>query len=129
MPSPRWPEASRAGLPCRFSTNARCRLARCAPYARPMAAPGRDKAHTLRRLPWYRALPAEDRSWVGLVAQAGISSFITWFSDPSTPPHGASEIFAAAPPELTRSISLQQTLQLVRLIVEVVEDHSDRLAA
>src|SRR5450756_3136830 len=104
-----------------------------------MAAPGRDKAHTLRRLhdgsgllaaaamrkldetlPWYRALPAEDRSWVGLVAQAGISSFITWFSDPSTPPHGASEIFAAAPPELTRSISLQQTLQLVRLIVEVV---------
>lgn len=108
----------------------------------------RDQAHTLRRLhdgsgllsaaalrkldetlPWYRALPAEDRSWVGLVAQAGISSFITWFSDPSTPPHGAGEIFAAAPPELTRSISLQHTLQLVRLIVEVVEDHSDRLAA
>ena len=108
----------------------------------------RDQAHTLRRLhdgtgllsaaalrkldenlPWYRALPAEDRSWVGLVAQAGISSFIQWFSDPSTPPHGASEIFAAAPPELTRSISLQHTLQLVRLVVEVVEDHSDRLAA
>ncbi|KGM14328.1 PucR family transcriptional regulator [Cellulomonas bogoriensis] len=108
----------------------------------------RDQAHTLRRLhdgsgllsaaamrkldetlPWYRALPAEDRSWVGLVAQAGISSFISWFSDPSTPPHGASEIFAAAPPELTRSISLQHTLQLVRVIVEVVEDHSDRLAA
>lgn len=108
----------------------------------------RDQAQTLRRLhdgagllaaaalrkldetlPWYRALPAEDRSWVGLVAQAGISSFTSWFSDPSTPPHGASEIFAAAPPELTRSISLQHTLQLVRLIVEVVEDHSDRLAA
>lgn len=108
----------------------------------------RDQAHTLRRLhdgtglltaaamrkldenlAWYRALPAEDRSWVGLVAQAGISSFITWFSDPSTPPHGASEIFAAAPPELTRSISLQHTLQLVKLVVEVVEEHSDRLAA
>jgi len=114
-----------------------------------MATPAqRDQAHTLRRLhdgsgllaaaamrrldenlPWYRALPAEDRSWVGLVVQAGISSFITWFSDPSTPPHGAGEIFASAPPELTRSISLQHTLQLVRLIVEVVEDHSDRLAA
>ena len=25
------------------------------------------------RLPWYRALSAEDRSWVGLVAQAGIA--------------------------------------------------------
>jgi len=114
-----------------------------------MAAPAqRDQAHTLRRLhdgsgllaaaamrrldenlPWYRALPAEDRSWVGLVAQAGISSFISWFADPSNPPHGAHEIFAAAPPELTRSVSLQQTLQLVRLIVEVVEDHCDRLAA
>lgn len=113
-----------------------------------MAAPSRDQAHTLRRLhdgsgllsaaasrkldeglPWYRALPAEDRSWVGLVVQAGISSFITWFADPSNPPTGANEIFAAAPPELTRSVSLQQTLQLVRILVEVVEDHSDRLAA
>ena len=108
----------------------------------------RDQAHTLRRLhdgsgmlaaaamrkldetlPWYRALPAEDRSWVGLVTQAGISSFTTWFADPSKPPRGAHEIFATAPPELTRTISLQQTLQLVRLIVEVVEDHCDRLAA
>lgn len=115
---------------------------------RAMGGSPRENAHTLRRLhdgsgllsaaamrkldetlPWYRALPAEDRSWVNLVAQAGISSFISWFSDPSVPPHGASEIFAAAPPELTRSISLQHTLQLVRLIVEVVEDHSDRLAA
>ncbi|NCT90111.1 PucR family transcriptional regulator [Cellulomonas sp. APG4] len=115
---------------------------------RGMGGSSRENAHTLRRLhdgsgllsaaamrkldetlPWYRALPAEDRSWVNLVAQAGISSFISWFSDPSVPPHGASEIFAAAPPELTRSISLQHTLQLVRLIVEVVEDHSDRLAA
>jgi hypothetical protein len=113
-----------------------------------MASPGRDQAHTLRRLhdgsgllsaaamrkldetlPWYRALPAEDRSWVGLVVQAGISSFINWFAEPSNAPHAANEIFAAAPPELTRSISLQQTLQLVRLLVEVVEDHSDRLAA
>ena len=65
-------------------------------------------------LPWYRALPAEDRSWVGLVVQAGIPSFTSWFSDPDTPPHGAGEIFAAAPPELTRSISSQHTLQLVR---------------
>ncbi len=113
-----------------------------------MASPSRDQSHTLRRLhdgtgllsaaamrkldenlAWYRALPAEDRSWVNLVAQAGITSFITWFSDPSVPAPPANEIFAAAPPELTRSISLQNTLQLVKLIVEVVEDHSDRLAA
>ncbi|WP_309134655.1 helix-turn-helix domain-containing protein [Cellulomonas sp.] len=80
-------------------------------------------------LEWYRALPAEDRSWVNLVAQAGITAFVTWFADPTRPPHGVGEIFAAAPPELTRSISLQHTLQLVRVVVDVVETHSDRLAA
>lgn len=80
-------------------------------------------------LDWYRALPADDRSWVGLVAQAGITAFVTWFSDRSRPPHGVSDIFAAAPPELTRSISLQHTLQLVRVVVDVVEAHTDRLAA
>jgi hypothetical protein len=80
-------------------------------------------------LEWYRALPAEDRSWVGLVAQAGITAFVTWFADPTRPPHGVGEIFAGAPPELTRSISLQHTLQLVRIVVDVVETHSDRLAA
>lgn len=90
-------------------------------------------AAALRRLDedldWYRALPAEDRSWVGLVAQSGITAFITWFADPSRAPHGVGEIFAAAPPDLTRSISLQQTLQLVRIVVEVVEASSDRLAS
>ncbi|MDM7831495.1 PucR family transcriptional regulator [Cellulomonas edaphi] len=80
-------------------------------------------------LDWYRTLPAEDRSWVGLVAQAGITAFVTWYADPTRPPHGVGDIFGAAPPELTRSISLQHTLQLVRVVVDVVETHSDRLAA
>lgn len=90
-------------------------------------------AAALRRLDeeirWYRELPAEDRSYVGLVAQSGITAFVSWYADPKAPPHGVSEIFAAAPPELTRSISLQNTLQLVRIVVEVVEAHSDQLAA
>jgi hypothetical protein len=30
------------------------------------------------RLPWFRKLSAENRSWLGLVAQAGIASFIDW---------------------------------------------------
>ena len=74
-------------------------------------------------------LPAEDRSWVGLIAQAGITAFVTWFAEPTRPPHGVGDIFATAPPELTRSISLQHTLQLVRVVVDVVETNSDRLAA
>ncbi len=79
-------------------------------------------------LAWYRELPAEDRSYVGLVAQAGIQAFVTWFADPSAPPSGVGEMFAAAPRELTQSISLQHALQLVRLMVDVVETHADQIA-
>ena len=90
-------------------------------------------AAALRRLEddldWYRKLPAEDRSWIGLVAQAGINAFISWYADPQSPTHSVSEIFAAAPPELTRSISLQQTVQLVRIVVDVVDAHTDQIAA
>ena len=81
-----------------------------------------------RDLGWYRALHAEDRSWIGLVVQAGIASFISWYENPERGTSNAAEIFRAAPPELTRSISLQHTLQLVRIIVEIVEEQTEELA-
>lgn len=74
------------------------------------------------RLPWFVDMPASRRSAVGLVAQAGISSFIQWYDDPTSTPSVAADIFAAAPRELLRSVSLQRTLQLVKLTVEVVEE-------
>ena len=80
-------------------------------------------------LDWYRALSAEDRSWVGLVAQAGIAAFIAWCRDPSDQPHITADVFGTAPRELTRSISLGQTLDLVRAVVDVVEDEVGELAA
>jgi DNA-binding PucR family transcriptional regulator len=80
-------------------------------------------------LPWYRAMPPEDRSWVGLVAQAGISAFTTWFSDPSRPLTITADVFGTAPRELTRSVTLSQTLELVRAVVTVVEDHIEDLTA
>lgn len=75
-----------------------------------------------RDLPWYREMPPSRRSAVGLVAQAGITSFISWFESPEATPWIASDVFAAAPRELLRSVSLQQTLQLIKATVEVVED-------
>ena len=81
---------------------------------------------TLKRLddtlPWYGTMPPSRRSAVGLVAQAGITSFISWYDDPSSQPWIAADVFGAAPRELLRSVSLQQTLQLIRVVVEVVED-------
>ncbi|WP_125131973.1 helix-turn-helix domain-containing protein [Microbacterium sp. 10M-3C3] len=73
-------------------------------------------------LPWYAEMPPARRSAVGLVAQAGITSFIQWYDDPSSTPWIAADIFAAAPRELLRSVSLQQTLQLIRATVEVTEE-------
>lgn len=73
-------------------------------------------------LPWYRDMPPGRRSAIGLVAQAGISSFIKYLEDPAAEPWVAADVFAAAPRELLRSISLQQTLQLIRVTVETVEE-------
>ena len=81
------------------------------------------------RLPWYRAMDPEDRSWVGLVAQAGIAAFIAWHRDPGGELEITADVFGTAPRELTRSISLQQTLELLRTVVGVVEDEVERLAA
>jgi hypothetical protein len=73
-------------------------------------------------LPWYAEMPPARRSAVGLVAQAGITSFIQWYDDPESTPWIAADIFAAAPRELLRSVSLTQTLQLIRVTVEVTEE-------
>jgi hypothetical protein len=73
-------------------------------------------------LPWYADMPPARRSAVGLVAQAGIASFIQWYDDPGSTPWIAADIFAAAPRELLRSVSLTQTLQLIRVTVAVTEE-------
>lgn len=77
---------------------------------------------------WYRALSAEDRSWVGLVAQAGIGAFIAWLRAGGDQVPVTADVFGTAPRELTRSITLRQTLDLVRSVVDVVELDATALA-
>ena len=59
----------------------------------------------------------------------GIGAFIAWYRDPVGNPHITADVFGTAPRELTRSISLGQTLDLVRSMVDVVEDEVVHLAA
>ncbi len=73
-------------------------------------------------LPWYRSMPPARRAAIGSVAQNGITSFIQWYQDPSSQPWVAADVFGSAPRELLRSISLQETLQLIQVVVEMVED-------
>ena len=72
-------------------------------------------------LPWFRALSAEDRSWIGLIAGAGISSFVAWFRDPGAVRAVTAHVFGTAPRELTGVVTLQQTVEMVRTTIEVVE--------
>lgn len=78
-------------------------------------------------LPWYRELSAQQRSWVGLVAQAGIAAFLEWAQDPRQAPELTWRVFGAAPPELAHAISLEQTVALVRATIAVVESAIDEL--
>ncbi|WP_294565032.1 CdaR family transcriptional regulator [uncultured Arthrobacter sp.] len=79
-------------------------------------------------LPWYRGLRPDERSALGMVAQKGIASFVNWYQRPVSPAWVLSDVFGTAPTELTRSISLQKALQLIRVVVQVVEDQVPFLA-
>lgn len=81
------------------------------------------------QLPWFRALPPDQRSWIMLVAQSGVAGFVEWLRHPGEPPSPITEVFGTAPPELARVVNLRQTVELVRLTVEVVEARTATLAA
>jgi DNA-binding PucR family transcriptional regulator len=80
------------------------------------------------RFAWYRNMPPQNRSWVGLVAQAGIAAFTEWFRHPDQKAAVSADVFGTAPRELTRAVTLQQTVQMVRTTIEVVEDRIPDLA-
>ncbi|HQR26483.1 MAG TPA: helix-turn-helix domain-containing protein [Nocardioides sp.] len=89
-------------------------------------------ARMLADLAWFGALEAQERSWVGLIVQAGIRNFVDWYRrDAHTPAAGgsaiAASVFGAAPRALTGVISLQQTVDLIRLSIEVVESNVDAI--
>ncbi|MFC7496023.1 MULTISPECIES: PucR family transcriptional regulator [unclassified Nocardioides] len=81
---------------------------------------------------WFRSLSAEDRSWVSTIVQAGIRGFVDWYRLAEDKPAPAGEemvasVFGAAPRALAGVISLQQTVALVRLSIEVVEANVEEL--
>jgi DNA-binding PucR family transcriptional regulator len=82
-----------------------------------------------QRLPWYRNMSAENRSWLGLVAQAGIAAFLDWIRHPERNRPAVTEVFGTAPRELARAVSLQHVVEMVRVIIDAVEAQVDELAA
>jgi hypothetical protein len=83
---------------------------------------------------WFRELPADQRAWVMLVAQAGVQSLVEWLrrrdeTGGEGPQEVSDEVFDAAPRALARSINLQQTVQLIKVTIDVVEQQVPHLAA
>lgn len=82
-----------------------------------------------QRLAWFRELPADQRSWIGLVAQSGVARFVEWVRNPAEQARISGDVFGAAPRELTRFVTLQQTVDMVQVAAEVFEEHVPRLAS
>ncbi|MEN3306701.1 MAG: hypothetical protein V7603_2903 [Micromonosporaceae bacterium] len=80
-------------------------------------------------LPWFREVPADQRAWVMLVAQAGVRSLVEWLRQTGTEQEVSDEVFEAAPRAMARSLNLQQTVQLIKVTIDVVEEQVPHLAA
>lgn len=78
--------------------------------------------HLEEKLSWYRQLSTEERASLRLIAQRGIQGLVNWLQDPrSRSLPLVNELLGPAPTDLMRTISLQRALQLIRTIVEAVE--------
>jgi hypothetical protein len=78
------------------------------------------------QLPFFIHLTADQRSNIGMVVQAGLSAFSAWLENAGAEvPAG---VFAVAPRELVRAVSLQHTVDMVRLAVDVVEERVPSIA-
>nr|BFF00399.1 hypothetical protein GCM10020241_20740 [Streptoalloteichus tenebrarius] len=82
-----------------------------------------------RQLPWFRRLSADQRSGVLLVTQNGVAGFVAWLRDPQQAIRLTAEAFRGAPRDLARWVSLRQTVELVRIAIEVFEQQLPTLAA
>src|SRR5215213_474976 len=66
-------------------------------------------------LPWFRAMPADPRSWVTLVAQNGIASLAEWCRDTGRARRLSGDVFGAAPRGLGRVVALKQTVDRIKI--------------
>lgn len=89
----------------------------------------RSVARMDQQFSWFRALTAEQRSWVTIVAQAGISGYVDWVVGATNHARIAEQVFTAAPRELLRAVSLRRTVELVRVAITVAEEELPAIAA
>ncbi|MGH3492628.1 MAG: PucR family transcriptional regulator [Sciscionella sp.] len=74
-----------------------------------------------RQLSWFSRMPAEQRAEVALIVQASVAGFVEWCHNPQTALRLTADTFRSAPRDLSRWVSLRQTVELVRVALEVFE--------
>ena len=82
-----------------------------------------------QRLPWFRRMPADQRASVLLLIQNGVAGFVSWLHDPRQAIRLTAEAFRSAPKDISRWVSLRQTVELVRIALELFEQRLPQLAA
>src|SRR6202041_2776389 len=102
---------SAPGAPGKDGAHGRVRDETIARLERAMSALGTAAMASMdKRLPWFRGMSAENRSWLGLVAQAGVAAFLDWIKHPERNRPAVTEVFGTAPRELARAVSLQHAV-------------------
>ncbi|GAB2970778.1 helix-turn-helix domain-containing protein [Saccharothrix stipae] len=81
-----------------------------------------------QRLPWFRRMPADQRAGVLLLIQNGVAGFVSWLHDPQQAIRLTAEAFRSAPKDISRWVSLRQTVELVRIALELFEELLPKLA-
>jgi PucR C-terminal helix-turn-helix domain len=76
----------------------------------------------LEDVEWFRALGADVRSRVGSVIRAGVDAFVTYLAHPTGEIPPAQGAFAVVPAEMARAVTLEQTVELIRVAFGAVED-------
>jgi DNA-binding PucR family transcriptional regulator len=78
---------------------------------------------------WFGRMPADQRASVQLIAQTGAAGFTAYLRDQREAIRLTADAFRQAPRELSRWISLRQTVELVRIALHIIEREVPDLAA
>ncbi|SES13188.1 MULTISPECIES: PucR family transcriptional regulator [Lentzea] len=82
-----------------------------------------------RRLPWFARMPADQRASVLLLIQNGVAGFCEWLHDRQQAIRLTADAFRSAPKDISRWVSLRQTVELVRIALELFEGQLPEMAA
>jgi DNA-binding PucR family transcriptional regulator len=81
------------------------------------------------RQPWFAHLGADQRAAVLAVTQTGVSDLVSSLIEPGATVRLTVDAFRTAPRDLARRLSLRQTVELVRIAIDVFEEQLPPLAA